>query len=382
MLCLLLTMLFGNSCKKEKFASTYYPIPASAALDSITVQNLGDTTVRLTAQSLGTGLSGRWSVANYVAGDAVFDSIFNPTTLFHGEYFSSYVILWEITNGRDFRVQTTQVNFPVPKLLTDTFFQTTDTFVTLTAFPLSKTLTGTWSVTSANTSSGKFDNISDPKTIFHGLKGEKYTLRWTVTNHRISIYKEVIVKLNYEPFVDIRDGEKYKIVRIGSQIWMAENLRYKPSNAVRHYNDNETFNTTFGYLYSQEEAKVSAPIGWHLPTTSEWFQLIHYVQTQNGDGALLLKSTTGWKDNGTTSGNGTDAYDFNALPGGVCNTDLTSGVVTFALMTEEGNFWTTDLYETYPVFIRFLYSSDNIANAWYSNKTNIFSRKSVRCIKD
>ena len=53
------------------------------------------------------------------------------------------------------------------------------------------------------------------------------------------------------------------------------------------------------------------PEGWHLPTQTEWNTLFTAVGGQSTAGKML-KSTSGWN----SSGNGTDAYSFSALPAG------------------------------------------------------------------
>jgi uncharacterized protein (TIGR02145 family) len=92
-----------------------------------------------------------------------------------------------------------------------------------------------------------------------------------------------------DTLVDSRDGNKYRIVKIGGQWWMAENLRYGtviPTD--REQSDNETvemyrilksheFDTVGGiYLwletmnYRVNDPKGICPEGWHLPTQQEW----------------------------------------------------------------------------------------------------------------
>merc|ERR1719187_6854 len=81
-------------------------------------------------------------------------------------------------------------------------------------------------------------------------------------------------------FRDPRDGERYRTVTVGSQTWMAENLRYSvPGGGSWDYNDDPDNtirtdgNPAYGKLYSWEAAREAAPPGWHLPSDEEWRRL-------------------------------------------------------------------------------------------------------------
>ena len=64
-----------------------------------------------------------------------------------------------------------------------------------------------------------------------------------------------------DSFIDPRDGQKYKTVKIGDQVWMAENLRYK-NNAVEGEDGD-------GIEYFWDSALTACPDGWHLPSKAE-----------------------------------------------------------------------------------------------------------------
>jgi uncharacterized protein (TIGR02145 family) len=116
-----------------------------------------------------------------------------------------------------------------------------------------------------------------------------------------------------KPFTDSRDGKKYGTVKIGKQVWMAENLNYN-ANGSKCYGNSESNCAKYGRLYNWATAKTACPKGWHLPSDAEWTALMDFVGGSNVAGTKL-KSASGWNSNG----NGTDEFGFSALPGGIGN---------------------------------------------------------------
>jgi len=78
----------------------------------------------------------------------------------------------------------------------------------------------------------------------------------------------------YGTFTDNRDGHTYKIVRIGNQTWMAENLAYKANSGCWAYDNNSSNISKYGYLYNWQTAKNVCPTGWHLPSKQEFETLL------------------------------------------------------------------------------------------------------------
>ncbi len=149
--------------------------------------------------------------------------------------------------------------------------------------------------------------------------------------------KEVTDETPYTTVTDI-DGNVYRTVTIGEQVWMAENLKttkYYDGKEIPQVSDNDewtnlnspaycwydndeaTYKNQYGALYNWHVINSGniCPSGWHVPTDDEWTTLRDYIANDGHTRsrvAAALKSTTGWRD----GGNGTDNYGFSALAAG------------------------------------------------------------------
>ncbi|MDR2693532.1 MAG: hypothetical protein LBB74_04875, partial [Chitinispirillales bacterium] len=91
------------------------------------------------------------------------------------------------------------------------------------------------------------------------------------------------------PFTDTRDGRKYRVVKIGNQRWMAQNLNYQTADSSWCYGNDNSNCDTYGRLYAWSAAKTACPAGWHLPSRAEWDILSNFV---NKGGARQVNWTS------------------------------------------------------------------------------------------
>jgi uncharacterized protein (TIGR02145 family) len=170
-------------------------------------------------------------------------------------------------------------------------------------------------------------------------------------------------------FTDIRDNHSYNWVKIGDQIWMAENLAYKSVVGSSAYDNDTSYVSKYGYLYNWQTACKVCPKGWHLPSATEWDTLTAYL---GGEEIAIgkLKSITGW---GFINEGATNESGFGALPGGKGFPN------SFGDVGERAYFYTssTDGY-----WARGQILSNNNSTIYNNPQVHFEELQSVRCIKD
>ncbi|HEX3006203.1 MAG TPA: fibrobacter succinogenes major paralogous domain-containing protein [Bacteroidales bacterium] len=192
-----------------------------------------------------------------------------------------------------------------------------------------------------------------------------------------------------------KDSITYKTIKIGSQTWMAENLRttryndgsmitdvtdnslWKNTNAGAYCTYNNTKNSdsiaTFGRLYNWYAVNTGklAPKGWHVPTSTDWIMLIDYLGDDAAANKLFETGVTHWA--GPNSG-ATNESGFTILPGGYRDQ---SG--SFLNLNDGANFWTSTAVDSNnPVRMYFL-KNDPKSYGYFGVKNFGFS---IRCVKD
>lgn len=176
---------------------------------------------------------------------------------------------------------------------------------------------------------------------------------------------------------DKRDGQTYRTVKIGDQVWTAENMNY--DTAYSHcFNDSLDYCEKYGRLYKWDETSAVCPSGWHLPSKEELEKLINTVGGEETAGDSL-KTKTGWMTYSaagdlSAKGVGEDSFGFSALPGGfrTYNGDVwysnEDAVAYFCSST------TADNGEGSYMVLNWAHSNAEIKTGQYAC--------SVRCIKD
>lgn len=188
------------------------------------------------------------------------------------------------------------------------------------------------------------------------------------------------------------DNNSYKVVRIGNQIWMAENLKTtrfndggripvvydgkRWSNLVSpgycwYNNDALSNKSKYGVLYngySVSSGKL-CPSGWHVPSADEWKTLISFVGEHMAGGKL--KETDNWM---SPNEGATNITGFAALPGG-----SRGNLGSFMDIGLRGHWWSTTENANNDVISRTMsYSNEGVIN----NSDRMQSGLSVRCMKD
>ena len=224
----------------------------------------------------------------------------------------------------------------------------------------------------------------------------------------VIFYKPTIKEPTSGTFTDSRDGNEYNWVKIGDQVWMAENLAYLPSvNMVADGSEDAAGSyyyvygydgtnvaeakatdnyATYGVLYNctaamNGEASSTTnpsgiqgvcPAGWHLPSDAEWTELTDYLGgTSVAGGKLKETGTTHWASPNTGATNETG---FTALPGGYRIDNGSFGDIGYY-----GFWWSATGSNAADAWFRYMdYSNSSVSRSNYFKEVGF----SVRCVRD
>jgi uncharacterized protein (TIGR02145 family) len=200
-----------------------------------------------------------------------------------------------------------------------------------------------------------------------------------------------------------QEGNVYKTIVIGTQEWMAENLKtaiYRNGNLIPEFPDNQWQNLTIGSLssynfesqydcpygklynwYAVTDSRKLCPAGWHIPTDDEWSVLINYLDP-NAEGGINLPNIAGAKLK--SAGNqyweapnqdATNESGFSALPAGLRDVNG-----QFQVNGKYAIWWSSSENDSVTAWCRFLLWTDGTV---YRQEPGLKQPGySVRCIKD
>ena len=170
--------------------------------------------------------------------------------------------------------------------------------------------------------------------------------------------------VDYGTMNDPRDAQTYKTVKIGKQVWMAQNLNYKADGSMC-YDNNPANCKRYGRLYTWEAALNACPVGWRLPSADEFERLLANAGSSDKEKSLNLRAGS-WE-------RGEDKFGFSALPAGFYN----SNDKKFYYLGDYAIFWSSTEYDSYRAYLLLVRGRD--ADVGNGIKTVGIS---VRCLKD
>jgi len=196
------------------------------------------------------------------------------------------------------------------------------------------------SVKAGYSDTSRASHLADSAKVVVGLSDTAKALRDSLSSlqARLTSQANTIASLqaslnlltNRGYLVDNRDGQLYRIVQIGTQTWMAQNLNYAvdsswcPGGVASNC-------ATYGRLYTWSAAMAGSsssasipsgvqgicPSGWHVPSDAEWTKLTDTtLSSATASNVLVANRTNTLWSNSLGTNTGTDAYGFTVLPAG------------------------------------------------------------------
>ena len=225
--------------------------------------------------------------------------------------------------------------------------------------------------------------IKNIKRIYHN------PILWLLLISVCGCEKEKTPVYSGETVTDI-DGNKYNTVKIGDQLWMAEDLKVSKYNdgtpipyiaektawtnnktgAYCWYNNEESWGTLYNWY--AVNTGILAPDGWHVASDNDWTILADYLGGEDVAGGKLKE--TGAERWSSPNKDATNDYWFTALPGG-----FRLGEGTFSSFGGGAYWWTSVGFDYLNSWDRKIFWNESILR---SGHYDIREGKSVRCVKD
>ena len=150
-----------------------------------------------------------------------------------------------------------------------------------------------------------------------------------------------------------------------------------PTSAVDPFGDNAANIDAWGLMYEGTaviDSRGLCPSDWHISSNADWQQLINYAANNgySGDESSALKSASGW----SSGANGSDAFGFNAKPGGFHYNPTHPYWGEFNHSMISGYWWTSTI-QSASESIAWTLQNDYLTPSYYHS-----NGMSVRCLKD
>jgi len=221
-----------------------------------------------------------------------------------------------------------------------------------------------------------------------------YYARAYASNSATTTYGSELSFITDNVVTDI-EGNVYTIVQIGSQLWMAENLKTTKYNDGANIpeitdntiwsgltsdgfswynNDRITYGETYGALYNWYVVGTEklCPTGWHVPSLIEWDQLADFLGGLDVAGYKLKETGTAhWK---SPNSDATNEVGFTAIPSGI-----RQPTGAFWSVGQSTNWWTSTMIDGTFSWNKWVFSDDPKLNPLGNRRTYGFS---IRCISD
>ncbi len=412
----LLVILFTFSCKKTDNNSTQLPQLSTASVIAITQSTAssgGNITSQGTSSITERGIC--WSTNNTPTttdsktSDSVGIGVFtsemtslSPNTTYYVRAYATNSSGTFYGNAISFTTQTLQLPVLTTVIVNGITQNTTYSGGNISSNGGSAILTRgvCWSaVTSpsildSKTTDGNADGayISaltslNPNTIYY--------LRAYATNATGTSYGNELIFKTFTSTVSDINSNVYNTVTIGSQVWMAENLKvtqYNDASFIPNISDETTWNnltsgaycwynndassyeSAYGKLYNWYAVNTGklCPLGWHVPTDAEWTTLSTYLGGESYAGGKMKEAgTSHWQNSFNNENN---ESGFTALPGG-----YRFLLIGFRDINFNGSWWSSSVELSNRAWYRYITANYILLYQSSSYKANGYS---VRCLKD